>query len=622
MNFLKKHKEILFLLVFCIVFFCIYSHFSLMAFGGSHGNEILSPQRLGQDGVSVKFSSPDETANYFWIERVASGEGLYYFEELNGIGNNLVHARSLNTVEGKIVPGSFLGMILIYGFLAKIFGLWIVPFLTPFFAVLGIFFFYLLIKQIFKRKEIALISAVLLSFVPPWLYYSARGMYHNVLFLSLLLMAIYLLFKVFSRDNAGNFQFPISNFQINSKLQISNLRLLLQYFLSGLILGLAIITRTSEIVWIALTVLFIFILNFKKIYPHANVQLTREEIDENSLSNKNNEKQICERISVGVKWTGFVLFLCGLYIPALILMYSNQILYGQVISAGYGAIIPEGGVREMMQSGMLFKILITPFGFNLKSIIINGFNYLYKFLAYWSVPTLIGGFLFAVLPKEMIKINYKKRLVYLAYCLLLIAYLLIFYGSWGLVDRIDKSTLSLGTSYLRYWLPIYILCLPFLAVLIYQTANILIFKKLKYRWAYRSISAAMLIVLLSMPTFNLVIRKTDESLFLQRNLSEARAKSGLVNEIVQEADIVVMYKQADKIFFPERKKLVTDLAVEQDYEALKRLVRLRNVYYYTFAPQDIVEFISKRDFEPMGMKIVEGRKVFGSDWIYKIEIKN
>jgi len=83
----------------------------------------------------------------------------------------------------------------------------------------------------------------------------------------------------------------------------------------------------------------------------------------------------------------------------------------------------------------------------------------------------------------------------------------------------------------------------------------------------------------------------------------------------------VMYKQADKIFFPDRKKLITALAVDEDYEALRRMVELRDVYYYTFAGEDIVDFISKRDFEPRGMKIVRGAKVFKSDWIYIIELK-
>lgn len=569
---------ILFLLVFCIVFFCIYSYFNLLIF--KRLSDFSKVFDNANNGTDVKFSSPDETANYFWISRIARGKPLYYFEELNGLGNNLVHPRSVNAVGGKIVPGSFLGMIIIYGFLAKIFGLWVVPYLTPFFSVLGIVFFYLLIKEIFQKKTIALLAAMLLSFIPPWLYYSSRGMYHNILFMSLLIMGIYELFYIFGTGHIKSFKFKVLNFNL-----ILN-SLILKYFLYffvGLLIGLAIITRTAEIVWVGVTVIFIFALHFKKIH-----------------------------------WPGFFLFLCGLYLPALILMYHNQILYGQVISAGYRSIIPEGGVGEMVDSGVLWQILITPFGFDLKLILVNSFNYLYNFLPYWSAPVVVGAFLFLVLPSKSIQINYKKRIIYFAYCLLLTAYLLIFYGSWSITDRIDQANLSLGTSYVRYWLPIYIVSMPFLAAFILQSSNFLISNHFKFKIVYRAALVFAMIILFFMPSLNLTVHKTDESLFLLKGLSEVRIKSAIINEIVLANDITVLYKQADKIFFPERKKIIVDLVAPADYEALARLIKLRNIYYYTFAPASTVEFISRRDFEPHGMKIMDGKKILGHDWIYKI----
>jgi len=569
---------ILFLLVFCIVFFCIYSYFNLLIF--KRLSDFSKVFDNANNGTDVKFSSPDETANYFWISRIARGKPLYYFEELNGLGNNLVHPRSVNAVGGKIVPGSFLGMIIIYGFLAKIFGLWVVPYLTPFFSVLGIVFFYLLIKEIFQKKTISLLAAMLLSFIPPWLYYSSRGMYHNILFMSLLIMGIYELFYIFGTGHIKSFKFKVLNFNL-----ILN-SLILKYFLYffvGLLIGLAIITRTAEIVWVGVTVIFIFALHFKKIH-----------------------------------WPGFFLFLCGLYLPALILMYHNQILYGQVISAGYRSIIPEGGVGEMVDSWVLWQILITPFGFDLKLILVNSFNYLYNFLPYWSAPVVVGAFLFLVLPSKSIQINYKKRIIYFAYCLLLTAYLLIFYGSWSITDRIDQANLSLGTSYVRYWLPIYVVSMPFLAAFILQSSNFLISNHFKFKIVYRAALVFAMIILFFMPSLNLTVHKTDESLFLLKGLSEVRIKSAIINEIVLANDITVLYKQADKIFFPERKKIIVDLVAPADYEALARLIKLRNIYYYTFAPASTVEFISRRDFEPHGMKIMDGKKILGHDWIYKI----
>jgi len=570
---LKNNKILLFLVIFCTVFFSIYAYFNLLVMAPK--NDFLG----GRD--AIKFSSPDETANYFWIKRLAQGQSLYYFEELNGIGTNLIHLRAMNTVEGKVTPGSFIGMIIIYGSLAKIFTPAIIPFLTPFFSILGLIFFYLLINKLFNHKSVALISAVLLSFFPAWLYYSARGLYHNILFISLLIVGIYVLFL--SLEDIKDIR-DIKDIKYPQYLKY------LQYPFSGFLIGLSIITRASEIVWLAFSILFIFIFKFKKIH-----------------------------------WLGFILFLCGLWLPILILLYYNQILYGAFISAGYKAIVPEGGIGAAIKSGILFQMLISPFGFDPKSILINAYNYLIQFLPYWSIPTILGGLLFITLPEKILKINYKKRISYTIFCLLLIAYCLLFYGSWQFADRIDEQTLSLGTSYLRYWLPIYILALPFLAILIYNLSRVPLLigtrdpdKSRTYESVTKILLSSVIIILLAMPSFNLVYRQTDESLFLLKNLSESRIKSRLINQKIKPDEVAVIYRQAVKIFFPERARIITDLVVPADYQAVARLAELKNIYYYTFAPPATVEFISRRDFEQYGLKIVAGEKLLGSDWLYKI----
>ena len=614
LNWLIKHKEAVFLGLFCLVFFCIYAHFNLLTIKPSGAVD------------NPKFSSPDETANYFWIRQFAAGQPLYYFEELNSVGNNLIHPRSVNVIDGKNAPGSFLGLIFIYGSLAKIFSLGIVPYLTPFFSALGVFFFYLLLEKIFQSRPIAVISASLLAFSPAWFYYSCRGMYHNVFFASLLIIGLYFLWKVLANRSCNNFQFlplrgisqrgtispptedlpkgdnfsanlSVNNYasdeggslregQINSKFKIQNSKFFF-YLLSGLLVGFALITRTSEIVWVALTVLLILILNFKKIH-----------------------------------WPGFVLFLAAGFVPFVVLFYYNQILYGAFVSAGYRVINDVFASGGLASAGVLFQILITPFGIDPRSIFINGFSYLYQLFPIWSSLAFIGAFLFAILPTAIIKLNYKKRFVYLAYCFLSAVYLLIFYGSWSITDRIDQQTLSLGTSYLRYWLPIYVISLPFIAVLFWHIAKLLIPHTFNSRQLLSVLISAGFITLLAMPTFNLVYCQTDESLFLLKNLVETRDKSALINNLIGPDDVVIVYKQADKIFFPERKKIITDLVVPADYAAVKNLVQIRNVYYYTYAPASTVAFISRRDFEPLGMALTAGQKVFGTDWLYKIVIRN
>ena len=575
MQWLSQYKISLFLLVFLAVFFCIYAYFNLI---------VIQPPDTFQAASLIKFNSPDETANYFWIKQIVQHKPFYYFEPLNYPGTNLIHARSLNTIDGKITPGSFLGLPIIYGFLARGFGLSIVPYLTPFFSVLGLFFFYLLIKDIFKNKDLALLSTVLLGFFPAWFYYSARGLYHNILFISLLIIGFYILLyilKPFKKENYLNF-LKIKALSINLKFKIYNLKLFL-YFLSGLLIGLSIITRTSEIVWVALTVGLIFIINFKKIY-----------------------------------WSGFILFLTGLWLPLLILFYYNQILYGSFISAGYRSIIPHGDVIQAAASGLLFKILVTPFGFNLKSILINTYNYLFKFLPVWSSLALAGGLLFVIWPTRGLKLAYRRRWFYLFYVLIITIYLGIFYGSWQFSDRIDGQLISLGSSYLRYWLPIYLLTIPLVAFLILSLTK-LILPKINQRWSYYRLALISAIVfILFMSSFNLTVRATDESLWLLNNLNRYRLQAKIIVSLTQPDDIIIIYPQADKIFFPQRRKIITALVVPADYQAVARLAKIRRLYYYTFAPPATVKFISRRDFEPYGLKIINGQLVLGHNWLYQI----
>ncbi len=573
-----KHKTTLFLVFFGLLFFYLYSHFNLAVF---------QPQDIFQAGQLIKFNSPDETANYFWTQRLAQGKSLYYFEPLNLPATNLIHLRSLNTVGGKITPGSFLGLPLIYGFLARLFGLAIVPYLTPLFSVLAIIFFYLLIQRLFKDKILALLSALLLSFFPAWFYYSARGMYHNILFISLFIIGLYLLLTVLNISLERNyFKINIKKLNINLKFKIYNLKFFL-YFLAGLVIGLSVITRTSEIVWLFFTVLLVFVFNFKKIY-----------------------------------WPGFILFLGGLWLPLLVLFYYNYILYGSYISAGYRSVIPGGDIVRAAASGLLFKILITPFGFNLKSILINAYHYLFRFLLNWSLPALIGALLFASLPKKFFNgLAYKYRWRYLLYAIALGIYLSVFYGAWQFSDRIDGQLVSLGSSYLRYWLPIYIISLPWIAALIIFFARLVV-PQINPRWLYYRYALILaFLVVLFIPSFNLTVRATDESLFFSTELSRLRVKSKIITGLTKADDVIITYKQADKIFFPQRRKIITALVVPADYQALARLAKLTRLYYYTFAPPATVDFISRHYFEPYGLELINGRRVLGQDWLYQFRLK-
>ena len=57
-----------------------------------------------------KFNSPDEMMNFFWAERISTGEAIYYQEPLENLGNNLLRPRSVNVSGDRVLPGSFIGL--------------------------------------------------------------------------------------------------------------------------------------------------------------------------------------------------------------------------------------------------------------------------------------------------------------------------------------------------------------------------------------------------------------------------------------------------------------------------------------------------------------------------------
>ncbi len=138
------------------------------------------------------FNSPDEAANYAVIERFARGEGLW----LPAVAadtqetQNLVHPRSMQVVGDRLVPAGFVGLPVLYGFIARITHIGVVDVLTPLVALGGIVALYFLVLKVWGDRRVAMWSAALLALHPAFWYYTARGLFHNVLFVSLLLLGV------------------------------------------------------------------------------------------------------------------------------------------------------------------------------------------------------------------------------------------------------------------------------------------------------------------------------------------------------------------------------------------------------------------------------------------------
>jgi len=377
----KYHQK--WLVFFGVLFFFAYSYLTFSA--------------------PLIFNSPDETVNYLFAKVFAEESTLTITSDLNKDFNNIITPRSVNiNYQDQIVPTSFLGIFLIYGMLAMIFGKWIILFLTPILAVIAVSCFYQIMKKIFE-SNIAFASSVLLFILPPFWYFSTRVMFHNILLISLLIIGLYLITKI----NWTKF----------------NLKIIGLCILAGLSIGLALITRYSEAVWVVFLLITLMIAFFKKEYL-----------------------------------THYLLIALVIAFSVLPVLKFNSLLYGNMFATGYSNISGEQ-VTNLVQAGTLKLNVIKNF-------------YFYLILNFWwfIIPMIAGLIIFIKTKRE------KIQNLFLIIFSVSSVWLICYYGRFNFSDNIS-GTVEIGASYYRYWLPIFIFGLPLVVVF---------FKSLKAVWIRNS----------------------------------------------------------------------------------------------------------------------------------------
>jgi hypothetical protein len=487
---LKNNQNIIILAVLAVVFFFVYS----WLFWGS----------------PAKFTSPDETANYYFTKLFAEKNQLRFSDSLNQVTGGIVHPRSMRYENGFIVPSSFLGIILIFGLLAKIVGVKLILFLTPLISAVAVIFFYLLLREIFSRR-IAFFSAVLLFFLPPFWYYASRGMFHNALFIDSLIIGFYFLVKAVHSGQKEK-------------------RGLLRFIFGGFFIGLALIVRTSEILWVGFVVVVLLVLNRKKI-----------------------------------TWWRAMIFFGIIIIFFIPILYFNNQLNGSPTSFAY---LPSGGddsgQSAVSASDVILKTgkLLLPFGVNGRHIAEVVYYYIIGIFPWfsiglviyfaWLLRCLIVSGIKKIIPGSTIKqviLSTKERAYFILYILLFI-WLVIYYGSYTFYEYFDKSKILLGSSYLRYWLPIFVFGLP-LVVRGFEKMSTLF----KHGWAQR-IAVVLLICLFIVLSVHVTLFDSIQGLFqVKKNIQqEASLEEGVAG--LTPANAVILSGYADKIFFPARRVIV------------------------------------------------------------------
>lgn len=310
----KLRKSHYILLFMAIIFFVAYVWF-------------IWPQNAGL-GLQPRFDWPDETANYFWINHLVQTNQLTLSQPLNLIAQNQIHPRSSNVLDnGSLVPGSFLGLILFYGVLAKIIGLKLIFLLPPLFSVLAVLAFFGIVKKIFDER-VALISACLMFMHPVWWYYSSIAWLPNIIFVAFIIFSLYFLL---------------------AKEKISWPAIIL----SGSFLGLALSFRPTEIVWLSILYLAVLVYIFKKLS--------------------------WQKILVFVILSGSVI------LPSLYFQFK---IFGSIFTSGYSQL--QSQANSNCLTCQIIQAILLPFGFDLKNILKNVWHYLVFNFWWLNILALLG----------------------------------------------------------------------------------------------------------------------------------------------------------------------------------------------------------------------------------------
>ncbi|MAF13861.1 MAG: hypothetical protein CMI53_03140 [Parcubacteria group bacterium] len=479
---------------------------------------LVTPGRT-EANVSHRFDWPDETTNYFWSVNYAQTGQLIIDEPLNIIAKNQIHPRSFNVRDdGALVPGSFLGLILFYGTLAKIFSTKAIIYFTPILSILGVLAFYGIIRRIFNN-QIAFLAAILMLAHPAWWYYSVTSMLPNVAFVSLILVAIYFLFR-------GN------------KLSLS------QILISGLLTGLAVAIRPAEIIWLMATYASIFV------YLRSKISFTK-----------------------------IILFLAVAVIVFSPAIYQQKSIYGNFLTSGYSQL--DAGSESICHSCQIAKSLILPFGFHPTTAVLNFWNHYLSNLWWLSLLAILGLVAFLTQTgKQKIEI-----FGYMGISLFIFGWLIIYYGSWLFTDLLTVHLNTLGLSYVRYWLPLYLLALPFVAIGLIFLTNFV-------KRRFRNIVLFLLLVFLFYSSANLVLQKKPDSILPVRNrIVSYKENASKVIELTEPEAVIVTVRK-DKLFFPDRRVIHSFEALSRNdslIDLLPGLLEAVPVYYYALAPESTLD---------------------------------
>lgn len=525
------------------------------------------------------FNSPDEMSNHYFSTLFSGSSELWRFESINIKAESRIHPRSVKVVDEFLVPGGFIGMPVLFGSIAKVLGDWVIVYLTPLFALFAVIAWGALVSAVFSDGKkgrivytpegirIGLVALLLLLSNPVWWYATARTMMPNVLFVALLVIGV----TVFLVRPVDTF------FRWKAGGAYSRLRIL-DFVIAGVLLSFAIAVRPSELPWVLLSAV-IFGIVYRKAFPVLGSVITA--------------------VSAAVTAA-----------PLLLLHHST---YGSVFSSGYGETL--GNIpAEIARGGLGMRLLgplqpyLFPLGFAPRTALHNFITYGVGFFWWWSLAVIVSAVILLAYRDTKKKVRQSVR-TFGWIVLVTSVWLILFYGSWVVQDNPDPNAVTIGSSYFRYWLPLFMF-----STVVVARAVVLVADRLKGR--VRALFVPAVITVFSVMSAYAVFTSPQEGLrTVRENLVRYEEE---VNAVLAgtEENAVIVVDRADKLFFPAR-QVMYPLRDDATYATLGRLKESAPLYYFGITlPAEDVTYLRDVRLAPLGLS-VEHMMTFTEESLYR-----
>lgn len=503
------------------------------------------------------YNSPDETANVLLADALKEQSSIRLPVLIKGLPS-IVAPRSLHRQDDSLIPVGFPSFPFLIGVVSKVVRVHGIVYLTAILGALALWAWYRFCRLLFGTT-IGFYSALLYAFHPALLYWGNRPFFPHALFFALTMFALYFLTRALrlrerkikeAREVA--IEQPTTE-QLAVKKRLTSL-------MAGLCAGLAFALRPPEGAWLIVVIIGVVL------YSKARQRLA------------------------------WLAMLAGAFLPIFGAAVLNTNLYGAPWNTGHFYFTPPGaGLTQSL------ALTLAPVGFDLGRIGFVAWQYLGLLFWWLSALTLVG-----IVSMFVRKTITARRMRFWGLGTLLIAlYLLQLYGSFTVRDRLDLAP-SLGTSFTRYFLPLYVLLIPLAA---YGLRALRFLQK-----GSAFVSAAFIIA--AALSLQLTFFSGDESLTqIPQVLAENLAVREQALKVVPE-DGIILTERSDKIFFPYREVAASFRRFKpEDFTTLQQS---HSMYYETVLNVEDVEKENEEFWKPRGLRAVESVDLGGRHVIYRL----